>query len=382
MRYIIHIDMDAFFASVEKLDNPDLKGKPVIVGGLGKRGVVATASYEARRYGVRSAMPISMARKLCSNGIYLPPRFDRYQQISKRIREIFSSYTPEVEPISLDEAFLDVTKTAKSFNLAIAKAKRIKEEVKKETGLSCSAVVAPNKFLAKLASDMQKPDGFVVIRKDEIEGILTDLPVSKIWGVGRVTEVKLDEMGIQTVGELRRVPRSKLKNIFGKQGEDLYQLARGIDESPVVSYHRIKSISQEMTFDEDLRDRQKIKNCILRLSEEVASTLRKDKLQAKTVRIKVRFSDFTTITRQTSLNVPADSTKIVRDLAIKLFEKKVKGNRAVRLIGVGVSNLTDVTEKQLYLSFEAKDRKKFERIDDAIDKIRQRFGRESIKRGK
>ena len=379
MRFIVHIDMDAFFASVEKLDNPDLKDKPVIVGGLGKRGVVATASYEARRYGIKSAMPILKARKLCPDGIYLPPRFERYREISKKIQQILLSYTPKIEPISLDEAFLDLTETVDSFDLAVAKAAKIQIEIKEKLGLTCSVGVAPNKFLAKLASDMRKPNGFTVIRKEEIEDVLRDLPISRMWGVGRVTEKKLNDMGVKTIGELKKIPKSRLKDAFGKQGENLYRLARGIDESPVEPYHPVKSISQEMTFDEDIKDSEKIKLYIARLSEEVGEALRKKGLRARTVKIKVRFSDFTTITRQLSFDIPTSSTGMIRSLARKLFEEKVAGNKKVRLIGVGVSNLTGKKEGQLYLFPKAEE--KLEKIDYLLDMIRERFGKNSIRRG-
>ncbi|MCD6083452.1 DNA polymerase IV [Candidatus Aerophobetes bacterium] len=379
MRFIVHIDMDAFFASVEKLDNPDLKDKPVIVGGLGKRGVVATASYEARRYGIKSAMPILKARKLCPDGIYLPPRFERYREISKKIQQILLSYTPKIEPISLDEAFLDLTETVDNFDLAVAKAAKIQIEIKEKLGLTCSVGVAPNKFLAKLASDMRKPNGFTVIRKEEIEDVLRDLPISRMWGVGRITEKKLNDMGVKTIGELKKIPKSRLKDAFGKQGENLYRLARGIDESPVEPYHPVKSISQEMTFDEDIKDSEKIKLYIARLSEEVGEALRKKGLRARTVKIKVRFSDFTTITRQLSFGIPTSSTAVIRSLARKLFEEKVAGNKKVRLIGVGVSNLTGKKEGQLYLFPKAEE--KLEKIDYLLDMIRERFGKNSIRRG-
>jgi len=379
MRFIVHIDMDAFFASVEKLDNPDLKDKPVIVGGLGKRGVVATASYEARRYGIKSAMPILKARKLCPDGIYLPPRFERYREISKKIQQILLSYTPKIEPISLDEAFLDLTETVDSFDLAVAKAAKIHIEIKEKLGLTCSVGVAPNKFLAKLASDMRKPNGFMVIRKEEIEDVLRDLPISRMWGVGRITEKKLNDMGVKTIGELKKIPKSRLKDAFGKQGENLYRLARGIDESPVEPYHPVKSISQEITFDEDIKDSEKIKLYIARLSEEVGEALRKRGLRARTVKIKVRFSDFTTITRQFSFDIPTSSTGMIRSLARKLFEEKVAENKKVRLIGVGVSNLTGKKEGQLYLFPKAEE--KLEKIDYLLDMIRERFGKNSIRRG-
>jgi DNA polymerase-4 len=345
VRSIIHIDMDAFFASVEKLDNPDLEGKPVIVGGLGKRGVVATASYEARKFGVKSAIPISKARKLCPDGIYLSTRFERYQEISMKIREIFLSYTPKVEPISLDEAFLDVTKNVESFDLAIEKARKIKREIEEKVGLTCSVGVAPNKFLAKLASDLQKPSGFVVIRESKVEDVLKNLPVSKIWGVGKATEKKLNDMGIQTIGDLKEISRNRLKRVFGKQGENLYKLARGIDENPVEPYHPVKSISQEITFDEDLKDPEKIKAL------------------------------------QVSLDTPTNSTGIIRNFAKKLFEEKVNKNRPIRLIGVGVSNITNAQEGQLYLFPETGNEGKFKKIDSILDQIRERFGRDIIRRG-
>jgi len=326
-------------------------------------------------------MPISRARKLCPDGIYLSPRFERYQEISKKIREIFLSYTPKVEPISLDEAFLDVTETVDSFDLAIAKAREIKDKIKEKTGLTCSVGVASNKFLAKLASDMQKPNGFTVIQKDEIDNILKDLPVSRIWGVGRVTEKRLNNMGIRTIDDLKKVSRDKLKNIFGKHGENLYDLARGIDESPVVPRRPVKSISQEVTFEEDVEDPERVKSFIVRLSEEIGRSLRKDKLWAKTVRIKVRFSDFTTITRQVSLDTPTSSTEIIKNLAKKLFKEKVAKNRAIRLVGVGVSNITDAGEKQLFLFPTPKNEEKLNRVNDVLDKIREKFGRNSIRRG-
>ena len=349
MSSIIHVDMDAFYASVEKLDHPDLEDKPLIVGGMGKRGVVSTASYEARKYGVRSAMPMSRARKLCPQGTYLPPRFERYREISQRIREIFLSYTSKVEPISLDEAFLDLTETTRSFEQAIKTARRIKEGVKERLALTCSVGVAPNKFLAKLASDLQKPDGFTVIEEKNIDQILKNLPVGKIGGVGEVTENKLAEMSIHTIGQLKQVSLRRLKDAFGKQGENLYRLARGIDESSVEPEREAKSISQEITFEEDLRDPEKIKDYFLILSEGLGRSLRKDRLRARTIKIKVRYSDFTTITRQITLDSAISSTEVIKEMAKKLFEKRTPRDRRIRLIGLGVSNLTETREEQLLL---------------------------------
>jgi DNA polymerase-4 len=352
MSSTIHVDMDAFYASVEKLDNPDLKEKPLIVGGMGKRGVVSTASYEARKHGVKSAMPMSRARKLCPQGIYLPHRFERYREISRKVREIFLSYTPRVEPISLDEAFLDLSEATRSFEEAVKTARKIKEDIKEEIGLTCSVGVAPNKFLAKLASGLQKPDGFTVIEEKDIDQILKNLPVGKIWGVGEVTEKKLAEMSIYTIGQLKQVPLRRLKDAFGKQGKNLYRLARGIDESLVEPQREAKSISHEITFEEDLRDPEKIKDYLLTLSEGLGRSLRKNRLRARTVKIKVRYSDFTTITRQITLDSAISSTEVIKEIAKALFEKRTPRDRRVRLIGLGVSNLTEMREEQLLL-FEA-----------------------------
>jgi DNA polymerase-4 len=349
MSSIIHVDMDAFYASVEELDHPELKNRPLIVGGMGKRGVVSTASYEARRYGVTSAMPMMRARKLCPEGIFLPPRFERYREISQRIREIFLSYTSRVEPISLDEAFLDLSETTRSFEEATKTAGRIKEEIKERVGLTCSVGVAPNKFLAKLASGLKKPDGFTVIEKGDIYKTLKNLPVAKIWGVGEVTERKLGEMGIYTIGQLKRVPLRKLKDEFGKHGENLYRLARGIDESSVEPEREAKSISQEITFEEDVRDPEKIKDQLTTLSESLGRSLKKDRLRARTIKIKVRYSDFTTITRQITLDSAIYSTEVIKEAAKKLFEERTPLNRSIRLIGLGVSNLTQLGEVQLHL---------------------------------
>ena len=349
MSSIVHVDMDAFYASVEKLDNPDLNHKPIIVGGMGKRGVVSTACYEARKYGVMSAMPMSRARKLCPEGIYFPPRFQRYREISQRIREIFLSYTSKVEPISLDEAFLDLSETTGSFEEAKRAARRIKEDIKERIGLTSSVGVAPNKFLAKLASGLQKPDGFTVIEKEDVDKVLKNLPVAKIWGVGEVTEKKLGEIAVYTIGQLKQLPLRKLKDEFGKHGENLYRLARGIDESPVEREREAKSISQERTFDEDLQDPEKIKDYLLMLSEGLGRSLRKDKLWARTIKIKVRYSDFTTTTRQITLDSAVHSTEAIKEAAKKLFEERIPSGRSIRLVGLGVSNLTETREEQLLL---------------------------------
>jgi DNA polymerase-4 len=370
-RRIIHVDMDAFYASVEQLDNPRLKGKPVIVGRIEGRGVVAAASYEARRFGVRSAMPMAKAKELCPKAVFLPPRFERYKEISSQIQEILRSYTPLVEGISLDEAFLDVTG-----HEAETIAKRIKQRIKEEIKLTCSIGIAPNKFLAKLASNLGKPDGFTLIRGDEVDEVLKDLPVSMIWGVGEVTEKRLHELGIHTIGELRKVPLEELVARFGKHGERLYNLSRGVDNSPINPKRKAKSISHEVTFPKDLYDPEEVKRVLHKLSEEVGRRLRRKGLKGRTIEIKVRYPDFSQITRSLSLDMPTDSTDTIWSQAERLFERNVRIERGIRLIGVGVSNLT---EKSQLLLFDQDE--KLQRIDKVVDEIRERFGKDSIRRG-
>lgn len=380
-REIIHVDMDAFYASVEKLDNPNLKNKPVIVGGLGNRGVVSTASYEARKFGVHSAQPMAKARRLCPQAVFLSPRFDRYKEVSNQIREIFHQYTPIVEPISLDEAFLDVTGSKVS---AVKIAKKIKEKIKKTTNLTCSVGIGHNKFLAKLCSDLDKPNGFTVIKKEGVNDFLKDLDVTKIWGVGEVSEKKLKSIGVHNIGDLRRIPLEKLKQMLGKYGKRLYKLARGIDKRPVEPEREIKSISREVTFENDLHDYDKIVTELYALSESVGQRLRKNGFQGRTIRIKVRFPDFTTITRQITLNQPTSNTEIISKHALGLFERKVElKDSGIRLLGVGVTNLSNdngkIEGKQLTFFDEAK--KHSEKLDKVIDQIRDKFGKDAIKRG-
>jgi len=347
---IIHVDMDAFFAAVEQHDNPELVGKPVIVGGLGRRGVVATASYEAREFGVHSAMPMSRARKACPAGVFIEPRFERYKEISQKIRTIFRSYTNLVETISLDEAFLDVTKSIERFGSAVKIAEEIKARILEETGLTCSIGVAPNKFLAKLASELKKPNGFMVIQEGEIDKILDDLPVRKIWGVGKVMERKLNELGINTIGQLRNIPMEELKRRFGKWGITLYKLSRGIDEQPVVPSREAKSMSREITFSNDLYDPKDIKKVLFELSEAVGKRLQANGLKGKTIEIKIRFADFTTITRSKSISNATNSIEVIWEQVESLFDKKVSLNEmGIRLAGVGVANLTKEESRQLRL---------------------------------
>ncbi len=376
-REILHVDVDAFFASVEQMDNPELKGKPVIVGGsTGLRGVVSTASYEARRFGVHSAQPMMEARRLCPQGVFLKVRMDRYQEVSCRIHKILSSYTPKVEPISIDEAFLDVTGCEKLFGKPEEIARAIKTRIKKEIGLTCSVGVAPNRFLAKIASDMRKPDGLVVVREDEKESFLTNLPVSKIWGVGKVTERKLQQMGLHTIGELRRLSLFQLKNIFGKLGARVHQLCRGIDDSPIITRKETKSISNETTFLRDISQGELLERTLQNLSVEVANRLNNENLWARSIQLKIRFADFKTITRSSTYEEATKSPKLIWQRARELLDKRVDFSYGkVRLIGLVAFNLSIHRQMDLFAS------EKTQRLRGAIKKIEKRYGGAAIRKG-
>lgn len=377
VRKIAHLDMDAFFAAVEQLDHPAYRGKPVIVGGLGPRGVVSTASYEARNYGVGSAMPMAKARKLCQGGIYLSPRFSRYQEVSTQVRKILYAYTPLVERISLDEAFLDLTGSERVFGPAEEIVAEIKRHVRDRTKLTCSVGLAPNRFLAKLASELNKPDGLVVIEPHQVQELLDPLPVGMIWGVGKVTERRLRGLGLLKIGDLREAPLELLVGEFGVTGRTLYHLARGEDDTPVQPSQEAKSISREVTFPQDIHEVVKIENLLRRLAREVAAQLRQEKLQGKTVRIKVRFPDFQTITRQVSIGVGTDSTNIIEGLAVDLFHRRVslKG-RGVRLLGVGVGRLSEAHACQLSLFDEEE-----AFLEDTLDDLTARYGERIVRKG-
>ncbi|MFQ5862866.1 MAG: DNA polymerase IV [Candidatus Brocadiales bacterium] len=387
MRRIIHVDMDAFYASVEELDNPELRGKAVIVSGsLEGRGVVSSASYEARRYGVHSAMPTSRAKRLCPHGIFVEARIEHYAEVSEQLLHIFKEYTPLVEPVSLDEAYLDVTDSAKIFGSAEHIGRQIKKRIKDELRLIASVGIGPNKFLAKLASGLKKPDGFMVIKDEEKAKILNDLPVSKIPGVGHVTEKALHKMGISTIGELRKCPLEELVENFGKWGEALYYLSRGMDESPVVAEWEPKSVSRSVTFERDIKDLRTIRRELYRLTEDVSGCLRDLELRTRTITIKVRYSNFKTITRRITFTPPTDLTETVwRYVDTLLKERVVLKDKAVRLVGVTLSNLTPAeTEglEQLYLFKDLGAGSEGERsLQDATDRIAKKHGNKSLKKG-
>lgn len=345
-RKIVHVDMDAFYASVEQRDDPRLRGKPVVVAWRGNRSVVCAASYEARRFGVRSAMPAIRAERLCPEAIFIPPDFVRYRAVSRATREIFQRHTDLIEPLSLDEAYLDVTENKTGLPTATRVAKAIRQQIRDELHLTASAGVAPNKFLAKLASDWRKPDGLFVIQPDEVQSFLLPLPVGRIPGVGKVTEARLKQAGIQTVGDLHRLESAALEALFGRYGMRLYELARGIDDNQVIPNRPTKSISAEDTFERDI-PLSETEDLIRRLAEKVWTASRKDGREARTVVLKLKTSDFNILTRSHTPLVPPASCAELTAIALSLRDRINLGpERRFRLVGVGLSNFREIDQQQ------------------------------------
>jgi DNA polymerase-4 len=380
-RQIIHLDMDAFYPAVEVLDNPELKGKPVIVGGSRTRGVVSSASYEARKFGVHSAQPIATATRLCPHGIYLPVRMSRYQEVSDQIFEIFQRFTPLVEGLSIDEAFLDVTGSVRLFGKPEDVARKIKETVFKETGLTVSAGVAPSKFVAKIASDIDKPDGLTVVHPDRVREFLDPLPIRRMWGVGKVTQETLAQLNIHTFKDLSQMPLEVLEKQFGKHGIKMHLLSMGIDERDVVPEHGAKSIGHEDTFEKDIIDEDLAKKELLALAHRVAHRLRQDKVTGETVTLKVKYSDFTLITRSTTLPEATDDAPEIYSTACTLLEKTAVGKRPVRLLGISISNLSSDSESQLSLFLGDRSPVRKSKLNTAVDSIQEKFGDKFIRPG-
>jgi DNA polymerase-4 len=378
---ILHVDMDAFYASVEQRDRPELRGRPVIVGGSAEgRGVVCAASYEARTFGVHSAMPAVTARRLCPQGIFLPVRMSYYAQISRQLREILSSFTPLVEPISLDEAFLDVHGCEGIFGPALEIARKIKERIRGETELTASVGVASNKFLAKLASDLRKPDGLVVIDPHKVHEVLATLPVDRLWGVGKKGEKRLRALGVHTIGQLAALPDQVLVDRFGKAGRHLWLLARGQDERAVVPDEEAKSLSTETTFPRDIGNRDVLRSCLLELVEHLGSRLRQQAVRARTIDLKLRTSEFRTYTRAQTLPEPTDLTEVIWQTAANLLKTRVPSDwLPLRLLGVGATGLVRDMPVQGDL-FDEGWRIKQRALDGTIDAIRHQFGRSAIRR--
>jgi len=375
--------MDAFYAAVEQRDHPEYRRKPVIVGSDPKqgkgRGIVATCSYEARKFGIHSAQPISRAWKLCPDGIYVQPDMGKYARVSGRIMDIFATYTDLLEQVSIDEAFLDVTGSRKLFGSGIEIADKIKGRIQEELHLTASVGVAENKFLAKIASDLKKPDGLVIVKAGRGKEFLAPLAIGRLWGVGPKTEAYLKNMGLERIGQLADLPQENCVARMGKGGTHLLQLARGIDDRPVLPEEGFKSIGHEITFDQDTMDLQLLEKTLLGLTERVAYRLRKNKAYARTIAIKFREADFSTRTRRTTLDRPADTTEAIFPVALKMMISLVREGIPVRLVGVHAGNLEmEDTGKQMSLLDRAPQKDRLLAV--ALDDIVERFGGEAITR--
>ena len=378
-RTILHVDLDAFFAAVEQRDRPELRGKPVIVGGGGPtdRGVVSTASYEARVFGVRSAMSLREAGRRCPQGIFLPVDGARYQAASKAVMAVLRRFTPLVEPISIDEAFLDVSGSRGLFGDGATIGRRIKAEVQSGVGLTISVGVAQTKLVAKIASDLRKPDGLVVVEPGDEAAFLAPLAISRLWGVGEKSAAALREYGVRTIGDLAALPDDLLVRRFGKHGASLAQRARGLDDDPVGGREAAKSIGHEHTFDVDTSDREVIERTLLAMSEGVAGRLRDSGVRASTITVKIRDTTFRTITRQRTLPDPTDLTEPIFRTALELARNEVRGIR-IRLLGVSVSGLGEREQLSLFAADDPRRR----RVTEAADAVRHRFGERAITRAR
>ena len=394
-RWIMHVDMDAFFASIEQLDHPECEGHPVIVGGLSSRGVVATCSYEARKFGVHSAMPISRAKKLCPDGIYVYPRMDRYKEVSHQIFSIMKEFTPYIEPLSIDEAFLEVSGMSTMYSGPKALGRAIKDRVYEQTGLIISAGLAPNKFLAKLASDLDKPDGLVVIPYGREKEILAPLPIKRIWGVGPHTEKRLKAGGFHLMRHIQALPDERsLIPIVGNQARRIWELANGIDDRPVETDRKIQSIGAEETYEEDLTDGSTIELEFRYFANRLSKRLRKRNLLGHTVSIKVRYDDFTTVSRQKRLDTPSDHEHVFFETALLLWNKLMQDKTSkqlkgvtfmdppgpIRLLGLTVSGLDEDVPMQDSL-FESPKNETENKLAGVLDSLESKFGETAVMSG-
>jgi len=377
-RWVIHVDLDAFYASVEELLDPSIAGQPVLVGGSPEtRGVVASASYKARAYGVRSAMPMSQAIRLCPHAIVRPVRMKLYAEYSQRVLQILRHYTPLVEPISIDEAFLDVTGCERLWGPAEHIGHRIQERISKELGLSASLGIAGNKLVAKIACSLGKPKGFVVVPPGNEAAFLAPLPVDALWGVGKVTAQALHNIGVETIGQLAELSLEYLVSRFGAHGRSLYLHARGIDDTPVAPFHRTKSISHEHTFARDVSDLAELERCLLGLCDRVAARLRRRNLAARTVTLKMRYADFRTVTRRVTLKEPTDIPDTFYREAVRLLRLEWGRGATIRLLGVGVSGLVPAAQQ---LALFERNQSRLRRLNLVLDAIREKYGSEAILR--
>jgi len=378
-KHIIHLDMDAFYPSVEVLDNPALKGKPIIVGGSKERGVVSSASYEARKFGIHSAQPIGKAKRLCPDGVFLPVRMSRYQEVSKQVFEIFHRFTSLVEPLSIDEAFLDVTGSIRLFGQPEDIAKKIKQIIFSETGLTISAGVAPSKFVAKIASDIDKPDGLTIVHPDDVRNFLDPLPVKKMWGIGKMSQRRLGCLNIHTFKDLRQTPVEILEKNFGKQGAKIHLLAMGIDEREVMPENDVKSIGHEQTFSQDIISLDWAEKELLALGNKVARRIRHKGLKGKTVTLKVKYGDFVQITRSITLPKSTDDGSEIYSVARGLLKKTEATKKPIRLLGISLSHLSfSGTGTQLSLFDQEPSSQKRQRLNTVLDSVSEKFGDESV----
>ena len=376
---ILHVDMDAFFASVTERDHPELKGKAVVIG-AGVRGVVTSANYEARKFGIKAAMPVGRAQRLAPHAIFIPPDHKRYSEVSEHIMEIFHSFTPLVEPISLDEAFLDVTKAKRLLGDGRAIATAIRAKVEEQEGITCSVGIASSKFIAKLASQRCKPNGMLEIPDDRVLTFLLPLPVSALWGVGPKTNEALERLGLHTVGDIAQTPEQTLIRALGQAaGQSLYELAWGRDDRDVIPEEPDKSISAAETFDRDIDDPEIIAKEILRMCERASSRMRQRSLFAKTITLKIRFADFTTINRSKTLPLPIDTTHEIYEIAKGLYEALAIGRARIRLVGVSLDNLHTDSHEQLVLGARESS---WRELQGGIDAAKARFGSDSVRPGR
>jgi DNA polymerase-4 len=380
---ILHIDMDAFFASVEQMDNPDLKGKCVLVGRDSGRGVVAAASYEARKFGVHSAMPVFQAKKLCPQAVFVTPRKGRYGEISRRIMSLLNGFSPLVEPVSIDEAFVDISGCGRLYGTPLETATLIKQRIFETIGLTCSVGIAPNKFLAKIASDMNKPDGLFAVMPDEVHTFIATLPIGKVPGVGKQTRKVLETLSINTLGDVRKYSESFLVGRLGKFGHRLASLATGVDPSKVTPHSPMKSISSEHTLSKDTADIPELKRYLKTQAEEVGHQLRKSELRARTVILKLKDTDFRQITRSTTLPSATRSSETIFKAASTLLDAYGL-SRKIRLIGVGASGLISSATpvQQSLFDGPVKRNETWEKVDKALDAITSKYGPGSIRRGR
>jgi DNA polymerase-4 len=372
MRQILHVDMDAFFASVEQHDDPSLRGKPVVVGGAARRGVVSAASYEARTFGIRSAMPMAEALRRCPRLIVVPPRGERYHEISEQVFDVFHEYTPLVEGLSVDEAFLDVTASRSLFGDGETIARRIKADVLESTGLTCSAGVASCKFVAKIASDMNKPDGLTLVPED-VAAFLAPLPIERMWGVGPKTAPELRRLGYATLGDLAKADPAALERALGSWGQQARELARGIDPRDVVADRDAKSIGAECTYDVDLTTHEAIARSLLEHASRVAERLTASGLAAGTVVVKIKLADFTLLTRRTTLPSPASDTRTLHDACIALLDRFPLAKARVRLTGVSVQSLGPAAASQRTL-FPDRNEERRRDVENVLLRAKERFG--------